>query len=95
MQRELHQKVENPFKVFYFERIHQKRLLVRERACSRCQLQRWFVSSVSFSLGGSSLKERESEREREVQRKALTLSAQTQTWRLPPPTTSDESVAKK
>lgn len=39
--------------------------------------------------------ERESEREREVQRKALTLSAQTQTWRLPPPTTSDESVAKK
>lgn len=53
------------------------------------------VSSVSFSLGGSSLKERESEREREVQRKALTLSAQTQTWRLPPPTTSDESVAKK
>lgn len=90
MQRELHQKVENHFKVFYFERIHQKRLLVRERACSRCQLQRWFVSSVSFSLGGSSLRERE----REVQRKALTLSAQTQTWRLPPPTTSDESVAK-
>lgn len=37
----------------------------------------------------------EREREREVQRKALTLSAQTQTWRLPPPTTSDESVAKK
>lgn len=58
MQRELHQKVENHFKVFYFERIHQKRLLVRERACSRCQLQRWFVSSVSFSLGGSSLRER-------------------------------------
>lgn len=44
MQRELHQKVENHFKVFYFERIHQKRLLVRERACSRCQLQRWFVA---------------------------------------------------
>lgn len=85
MQRELHQKVENHFKVFYFERIHQKRLLARAASCSGGLLH--FLFSGRFQP--------EREREREVQRKALTLSAQTQTWRLPPPTTSDESVAKK
>lgn len=47
--------------------------------------------SLSSSLGGSSLKKKKRRLEESSPTK---LSAQTQTWRLPPPTTSGESVAK-